>query len=77
MVFRQQELLDRLVAIEQRLDRIESAVADAHDSSGLHAELRAKDERIDALAEQGLHALELLAQARRELADLKKEAGSA
>ena len=70
-MFKNRELLERLAAMEARLAAIESKLAELESSEALRAELRRKDEEIDALARQGMHVVDLLDTARREIAQLK------
>lgn len=69
-----EQVLNRLGALEQRLERLERALEALRGAEVLRAELRAKDERLDALAEQALHLAEHLTEARAEIARLKGSA---
>jgi len=72
VIFADKQILERLAALEQQLTRIESAVASLRHADDLRAELDAKKEQMDELSQQSLHIVELLAQARRELAAATK-----
>jgi hypothetical protein len=61
------EILDRLTALDARLARLEARLDELADAGKLRAELQAARERIDQLAQNGLHVVELLDQARAEL----------
>lgn len=73
-LFNNREVLERLAAMEARLAAIESKLGALDHTEELRAELRRKDEEIDALARQGMHVVDLLDTARRELAELKGRA---
>ena len=66
-----ERILERLSALEQRLERIERALQDLRGAEALRGEVRARDERLDALAEQALHLAEHLTEARQEIARRK------
>lgn len=72
----QQEILDRIGALEQRLERIESTLSAMAGNLQLRDELRTAHERADALARQGLHVVDLLARARKEIHDMKASQGA-
>ena len=73
MVFKQRDILDKLMALEQRLASIEAALAGLQDAESLRAALDRKQQQLDALAQQGLQVVQLLEEARRELARLRED----
>ena len=76
-----QAIIDRLAAFDERLARIESELARANESessrAGEHeamkAELDRKQTELVAIGEQGLHVVEMLDTARKELDATKQE----
>ena len=70
---RNSEILERLAAMEQRLERIETALGKIDDSTSLRAELELKQSELVALGEQGLHVVEMLDATRKELESTKAE----
>ena len=73
MIFNHRQILERIERIEERLGRIESAIDGLRTAESLRAELADKRAQMDALAQQSLHVVELLAEAREELARLQRE----
>ena len=67
------ELQDRLAALEGRLTRIEAKLDALADADTLRAELAKKDRELDALGKQGLHVVDMLDHARRQIENLKSE----
>lgn len=65
------EVVERLIALESRIAQLESKLDALADVEKLRAELRAKDEQIDALGRQGLHTIDLLDTARRKIEQLE------
>lgn len=73
-VFR--EILDRLDRLDARLERVEHQLDSLAREPALRDELAAKRQEIDALAEQGLHVVEKLGEARRRVRELEGRGGA-
>ena len=67
-MFLTQRVLRKLDELDERIGRIEEHLRSA---GLLRAELEAKKEEVAALSAQGLHVVQLLDEARREIARLR------
>lgn len=70
-MFRDAEILRRLSVLDERLARLEAMVADLGTAEELRRELEQKRDELDSLSRHGLHVLELLDEARQEIARLR------
>jgi len=66
--FKNREILERLAALDGRLQRIEARIEELAATAATRAEVDDAREQADTLARHGLRAIELLDAARRELA---------
>lgn len=70
------EILDRLSALDARLQRIETRLDQLAEVEHLRADLQAAKEQIHRLAQNGLHVVERLDAARRELRQRNQGGGA-